>query len=388
MLDRLGDMPWDILDNILGCLPIKDAVRTSVLSRKWRYTWVYLSNIVFYDRCKVSIFEWPVSIFGHWNELAKFVYNVLLAHRGRIDKFMLSTRLYCHDNDADLWSAFLSRNGIKELSLNLCYMAKYELPSCLFSCQQLSCLCIAECSVVTPHTFNGFNNLVSLQLEVGRPYYGAFGSLHIYAPNLQSLDMSGKFMTVYLENSLHLTQLSFLMDPNWYMAHDKVPLLGFGFPVAFDNLKALELSEVCFNELDEISVFLSLLERSFSNLKSLCISAFGPFNQDVYKLMAAQNQLSYCFNQLQIVKINIALCHQYVGAFQCWRSDLEFIKLVLARSPVLEKMLVGYNYPEDCDLWFMRKLLSFERASSQLVFKYSSSPNPELYTVSSFLYDW
>ncbi|CAK9185951.1 unnamed protein product [Ilex paraguariensis] len=213
MLDRLSDMPWDILDNILGCLPIKDAVRTSVLSRKWRYTWVYLSNIVFYDRCK-------------------------------------------------------------------------------------------------------------------------------------------------------------------------------GFPVAFDNLKALELSEVCFNELDEISVFLSLLERSFSNLKSLCISAFGPFNQDVYKLMAAQNQLSYCFNQLQIVKINIALCHQYVGAFQCWRSDLEFIKLVLARSPVLEKMLVGYNYPEDCDLWFMRKLLSFERASSQLVFKYSSSPNPELYTVSSFLHDW
>ncbi|CAK9143002.1 unnamed protein product, partial [Ilex paraguariensis] len=84
------------------------------------------------------------------------------------------------------------------------------------------------------------------------------------------------------------------MAKNWNMAHDTVPFLGFvshlkrlslcghlfrGFPVGCDNLKVLELSEVHFDELDEILVFLSLLRNS-SNLKSLSLSASGPFQQD------------------------------------------------------------------------------------------------------------
>ncbi|CAK9143001.1 unnamed protein product [Ilex paraguariensis] len=231
MLDRLSDLPWDILDNILGHLPIKDAVKTSVFSRKWRYKWFDLSKLVVDDSCGVTT---SMNVDKEWNQLAKLVYNVLLAHRGQIDKFILATLLSGQGKDLDYWIAFLCRNGIKKLILDLgymCSMYEYKLPSSLFSCQQLSCLYIMHCSVVTPHTFNGFSNLVSLQMQsctvlngvlenlisscpiletlvlsdvddFGLSDVGDFGSLNIYAPNLKSLHVDGKFMSVHLEHSL------------------------------------------------------------------------------------------------------------------------------------------------------------------------------------------
>ncbi|CAK9185953.1 unnamed protein product [Ilex paraguariensis] len=148
------------------------------------------------------------------------------------------------------------RNGIKKLILDMGSMYEYKLPSSLFSCQLLSCLYITHCSVVTPHTFNGFGNLVSLQMQsctvlngvlenlisscpiletlvlsdvddFGLSDVGDFGYLNIYAPNLKSLHVDGKFMSVHLEHSLHLTELSLKMAKNWNMAHDSVSFLGF-----------------------------------------------------------------------------------------------------------------------------------------------------------------
>ncbi|CAK9143000.1 unnamed protein product [Ilex paraguariensis] len=410
MSDRISDLPWDILDNILGHLPIKDAVRTSILSRKWRYKWVDLSKVVVDNRCGVPYFEDTDNDWLNWDHLAKVVYKVLLAHRGQIDKFVLSTQCVVHSSDLDCWIAFLCRNGVKELILDSNRGIEYKLPSCLFSCQQLSCLRLTKCSFVTPLELNGFSNLVSLQmescivqkevlenlisscpiLETLKLFCSCdFDHLNIRAPNLKSLCISSNFMSIYLENCVHLTELCLYMSGNFNMPLDTVPLLGFvshlerldlyghllnGFPVACDNLKFLELSEIYFGDLDAISVFLSLLGRSSSNLKALCISAIGVFQQDVYELMTAQNQLSYCFNQLQTVKISVR-CHEE-DDIRCWKSELELIRLVLARSPVLEKMLVEYKDQEDCDRWLMRELLSFERASAKLLFQYSSIPRP------------
>ncbi|KAF5727782.1 hypothetical protein HS088_TW22G01479 [Tripterygium wilfordii] len=44
--DIISDLPGNIIDNILTCLPIRDAVRTSILSRKWRFKWLDLSQLV------------------------------------------------------------------------------------------------------------------------------------------------------------------------------------------------------------------------------------------------------------------------------------------------------------------------------------------------------
>ncbi|KAK9276131.1 hypothetical protein L1049_005662 [Liquidambar formosana] len=48
--DIISGLPGNIIKCILGRLPIRDAVRTSILSRKWRYNWIILPQLVFDKR--------------------------------------------------------------------------------------------------------------------------------------------------------------------------------------------------------------------------------------------------------------------------------------------------------------------------------------------------
>ncbi|KAI8527431.1 hypothetical protein RHMOL_Rhmol12G0074900 [Rhododendron molle] len=45
--DIISNLPSTVTENILKGLPLRDAVRTSVLSSKWRYKWVTLPQMVF-----------------------------------------------------------------------------------------------------------------------------------------------------------------------------------------------------------------------------------------------------------------------------------------------------------------------------------------------------
>ncbi|GFZ16193.1 F-box/RNI-like superfamily protein [Actinidia rufa] len=49
--DLISDLPQSIIETILTKLPIRDTVRTSILSTKWRYKWANLTHIVFDDKC-------------------------------------------------------------------------------------------------------------------------------------------------------------------------------------------------------------------------------------------------------------------------------------------------------------------------------------------------
>ncbi|XVE91728.1 hypothetical protein REPUB_Repub01dG0036000 [Reevesia pubescens] len=46
---RISDLPEDIIKCILARLPIQDVVRTSILSRHWRYKWTTIPVLVFDD---------------------------------------------------------------------------------------------------------------------------------------------------------------------------------------------------------------------------------------------------------------------------------------------------------------------------------------------------
>ncbi|VFQ74941.1 unnamed protein product [Cuscuta campestris] len=43
-VDRLSCLPWVVLDNILGRLPIDDVAKMSVLSHMWKNNWKYVSQ--------------------------------------------------------------------------------------------------------------------------------------------------------------------------------------------------------------------------------------------------------------------------------------------------------------------------------------------------------
>ena len=53
-MDRISNLPIDLKHKILCKLPIKEAVRTTVLSRSWKHSCDMLPHLVFDDRCCVS----------------------------------------------------------------------------------------------------------------------------------------------------------------------------------------------------------------------------------------------------------------------------------------------------------------------------------------------
>ncbi|CAI8583586.1 unnamed protein product [Vicia faba] len=76
---RISGLPDHVIDQILSYLPIREAVRTSVLSKIWKNKWYTLPNLVF-DKHGVS---------DAVNEsmLLKIVDHVLLVHSGPINMF-------------------------------------------------------------------------------------------------------------------------------------------------------------------------------------------------------------------------------------------------------------------------------------------------------------
>ena len=54
----LGNLPEELLQHILFFLPIEDAVRTSLLCRRWEYLWTSTPNLDFelYEPAKRTLF--------------------------------------------------------------------------------------------------------------------------------------------------------------------------------------------------------------------------------------------------------------------------------------------------------------------------------------------
>lgn len=124
--DRISELPRSLQETILGFLPTQDAVRTSILSKKWRYCWTMIPRLIF-DHRLVSRLLWK-SIEHDDPELRahKFVTvinKVLLLHNGPILEFFLYFPEDFCDNQIiheyiDQWIPLFSRKGIKQLTLH------------------------------------------------------------------------------------------------------------------------------------------------------------------------------------------------------------------------------------------------------------------------------
>ncbi|KAG5592235.1 hypothetical protein H5410_042749 [Solanum commersonii] len=150
--DRISSLPCDLLQKILGWLSLDDAVRTSVLSTKWRYKWVVRSELVFQYNINKELL------------LKTSIYKVLLMHQGEVHKFSL---LYPSSNlfsDIDTWILFLSNKNVQELSL--AFLTCFRLPSHLFKFQDLKHLELNSCKFHPPPNFKGFRSLVTFNFQV------------------------------------------------------------------------------------------------------------------------------------------------------------------------------------------------------------------------------
>ncbi|PPD82184.1 hypothetical protein GOBAR_DD20903 [Gossypium barbadense] len=137
--DRISSFSDPILCHILSFLPIKEAVRTSIISTKWRYLFASMSTIEF-DACSMSgLTDRNIDSFKN------FVDRLLKSpDQVRLDCFRLS-HMICswndwndgdHDFDISGWICAALCRGVKEIDLQLSYREDI-LPAVLFTCGSL-----------------------------------------------------------------------------------------------------------------------------------------------------------------------------------------------------------------------------------------------------------
>ncbi|XP_062106398.1 F-box/FBD/LRR-repeat protein At1g13570-like [Humulus lupulus] len=405
-VDRLSNLPWDVLDSILLRIPLKEAVRTSVLSTKWRLKWTSLSQYLIDDR----IFSSGLGLdpIARWDQIAEILRQVEMNHNGPIEKFKLSA--YCRLDHSVLlqWIIFLSGRGVNEFLLErFDSPMPFEFPFDQFSCPKLRHLDLFCCIVKLPlvHAFEGFSHLMSLQLtevsintetleclirkcpvlerltllEFGYPVYlkiqntklrylkivSAIGDIILHDnPFLVSVEIRLRIppMPNMLEQDNNLVRIFGSLQGIRRLALSDFSILFMSngiipekLPYPLDNLTVLELSEVTVDTLKHAMVCLCLL-KSAPNLEELYISVARPFTsgKHVTDFLRDKCRFGMYFNRLKVVKIR-----------GVWEMDhaWHFVKFILANSPVLEALTIvclrNGRFTEE-------QLLQLERASERV----------------------
>ncbi|XP_022771902.1 F-box/FBD/LRR-repeat protein At1g13570-like isoform X1 [Durio zibethinus] len=405
--DRISNLPWDVLNSILMHLPLRDAARTSLLSRTWKYKWTNLSQFVIDDKC----FPNSLPDKARWGEVRRIFNHVRSNHSGPIEKFKLAAYCYPDHSDLDEWIIFLTFNGIKELILqDFSVIRRFKLPPCLFSCPQLICLELHGCIFKLPTTFGGFNCLKSLTLTqvsiisetLERLIHSCpilerltllnidhLAILRIHNQNLKYLKVDSEFEDISLESCPLLASVDIHMIPmdgrtvprklekgnpsnlirvlgclhgikKLSLSSDFIKFLANGslperFPTPLLNLLFLDLKKITFSSFKDVAAFFSIL-RSSPKLEELVISVVysNQACRRVLGFLKEQSRYDFFFSQLKVVRIR---------GLHGTKPEWEFLKLILAHSPVLETLtIVKYETGR------LREslLLDVERASENL----------------------
>ncbi|XP_050888639.1 F-box/FBD/LRR-repeat protein At1g13570 [Lathyrus oleraceus] len=302
--DRISCLPGLVIDQILSHLPIRHAVKTSALSKIWRYKWTTIPNLVFDRQCVSAASQQCPSQFA--SEFLTIIDHVLSLHSGLINKFVLFYEDPNTATDFDSCILYLSGRSIKELELEIWIWQRYNLPCCLFSCQSLHRLTLCRCCINPPSSFKDtFEILISgcpLLEDLTLTWFYGFPQVIIHAPNLKVFDITGgELESIIFENTFQLAKVTVDLNKFLYFESNQSSshgcssnLLNFfshlphlqsleirccflkylaagvvpvKFPTSCINLNYLRLS-IRFKHLKEISAVLCLL-RSSPNLRKI-----------------------------------------------------------------------------------------------------------------------
>ncbi|XP_051122385.1 F-box/FBD/LRR-repeat protein At1g13570 [Andrographis paniculata] len=404
--DLLSELPQSILETILTKLPIRDAVRTSILSSRWRYKWASLTHLVFDDRSTTQYNDRALV----QDRIVNFITRFLFLHDGPIHKFFLTSSYLETSPDIDQWMLFISRKDVKELVLELGEGEWFRAPSSIFSCKNLTRLELVRCELNPPVHFKGFLFLKYLNLQqvlippedieylisscpllesLTLSYFDSL-ELTVSAPNLKFLILEGEFKDLCLINTPLLVAISVAM----YMTDDiaehfeqssscnfdkflgGVPklerLIGHIYftkylsignserhnRITYHNLKFVELYQVSFDDWKEVLVVLQLIVNS-PNLEVLQISGSSNPSAAVespdFAMWEEKISCGNKLNSLRTVKLS-----EVCGV----PLEMKFIKFLLEHSHSLEEMSITPSlYATQGKLNMLIDLVSFRRAS-------------------------
>ncbi|XP_024984156.1 F-box/FBD/LRR-repeat protein At1g13570-like [Cynara cardunculus var. scolymus] len=376
--DRISNLPEHLIGSILERLTVQDAVRTSVLSKRWRYRWTTMTSLVLDEQFAKKIVKYVA--FG-LNGFIRIVNQILILHPRAISKLSLYIPNISLDSFQEVhqWMLFLSRSSVRELVL---FNANsfYPLPSHVFSCSELKKLKLENCIFNTPLEFEGFPNLKDLFLK--NIVFGPNCCVtKVNLPRLRKLTLNNctqhqcSTLRKPIENILRVEYMNlarllsilpnvqhFFIDGHFikFLSADKMSnwLLHADNSIEFLWFKDIQLSD-----MDQVQSVLSLLQTS-PNLVRLDI-IYSPMPQGMHynvepalNHLESPNCLGRTLKQLETMSIK-----SLTGS----RTQMLFRKLLLAHSPSHDKLTIIVSKTSDAlqRLNIAKEIMQFPRASRQ-----------------------
>lgn len=176
--DLFSKLPDKLIFHIFSSLSIRDVVRTTILSHRWKNLWTK-SPCLRIEDCKKETYTYRTQ---------NLVNRALMLWKGaRLEKFTIDLGTHLNKSlyiDIDLWLRFANEYSIQELDVNLEYdispkdddgamkgaQAREELywvPYCLYSCLSLEKLCLKGCNLHIPTNDVSWNRLKYLRIDGG-----------------------------------------------------------------------------------------------------------------------------------------------------------------------------------------------------------------------------
>ncbi|XP_074271675.1 F-box/FBD/LRR-repeat protein At1g13570-like [Silene latifolia] len=163
-------LPLVLIDEVMERLPLLDAAYISILSHQWFSSWPSIRTLELNRQFIMEVFRNRVL---DANGFSRLVSKLLLQYYdpGKLRRFQvyipgfpaLDSQSHL-DVDVDQWISYLSRTGVSDIYIEnrnyFCYMLSHSL----FSIKKLEKLSIRGFKMITPETFNGFENLTLLDI--------------------------------------------------------------------------------------------------------------------------------------------------------------------------------------------------------------------------------
>ncbi|XP_019149951.1 PREDICTED: F-box/FBD/LRR-repeat protein At1g13570-like [Ipomoea nil] len=381
--DLISELPAEVKERILECLPTREAARTALLSTHWNNVWLGHGRLVFdpyFFRC------FSKSKYGGEKGIAQIntINDILMLRAGPVKKFTLYLDYASQppqQSDLDRWCRFISRNGLQEL--NLFIWPTYMLPSCIFSCRTIKQLCLGDFIFDFPIPSCIFPSVTSLAFkkvefsdnvkgivftipnieELAFSNCKGISNFEISSPKLESLRVIGyqscildesRWITLYLKTIKTLCLCASLLQCK------NAEIATVTFPTAI-NLQVIELYDLSVSCQEQLAFVLQLLQHS-PNLCELKITlANGDGLCDITMATRLLEDPNGCIVKQDLKILNTIMIDWFSG------STLEklFVKMLLLKSPALERVLIQEYDDIDTSIAVksLRELLRFPRAS-------------------------
>uniref|UniRef100_K3YN75 F-box domain-containing protein n=1 Tax=Setaria italica TaxID=4555 RepID=K3YN75_SETIT len=385
----MEDLPKEIQNLVLSLLSLKEAARTSLVSRSWRKLWTRYPNLCFDGSKDGSTDVDSVKI-----ERPKFietVNSIIQQHSGiGLDKFSVRYSLRMDSDILNRWICFATGSKANIINMNLRPKGNYVGPTKQvhhFPLEALGaqgrpfirCLFLTNVSIKPHSDICGFTKLRSLHLHciqiIGDlsglllscsiledlELIACSGMIRFNVPNLSRFGYKGTAIPIVLHGCSKLQKATLTFHPTW-LEQDNNKVLGHVFH-GIPSVSAVKMLHVHANMHTNLPVWSSQVHTSttrpacmFLNLKHLTyeilIFTKAP-NRHSGILQLSRSLLlmmhfvpvafGHCWHGEGVsyhMRRHDHLKTVYMSGFRCYRAQVELLCGILEMGAVLEHVTI------------------------------------------------